>query len=309
MRRFFESAGMAVVLLLLVIGCSIWVPFFTAPLNIQGLLLSVALIGMIATTMLFCLAAGDFDLSVGSTVALSGVLSAVMVKTLGWPVWAAVLAPLGVGMFIGYINGFVIARVGINALITTLATMQIVRGVAMLISKGESIGISNERLISLGDWHYLGLHAHVWYMIALVAIFGFLLNRTVFGRNALAVGGNAEAARLSGVSVTRVKIGIFVLQGLVAAFAGVMLAARSSTGNPNSSLGLELQVISGCVLGGVSLTGGIGTISGVVVGVMIMGIVQNAMTLLSIGEFWQGVVSGTVLLAAVMLDRLKARKQ
>ncbi len=303
-----ESAGMAVVLVILIICCSLFVPFFTAPDNIQGLLLSVALIGMIATTMLFCLAAGDFDLSVGSTVALAGVLSAMMVGKWGMPVWAAIAGPIAVGMLVGYVNGFVIAKVGINALITTLATMQIVRGAALLVSKGESIGMSNERLLSLGDWHYLGLHAHVWYMIALVAIFGVLLNRTVFGRNTLAVGGNTEAARLAGISVSRVKISIFILQGMVAAFAGVMLAARSSTGNPTSSVGLELQVISGCVLGGVSLTGGIGTISGVVVGVMIMGIVQNAMALLSIGEFWQSVVSGSVLLAAVMLDRLKARR-
>jgi L-arabinose transport system permease protein len=299
---------MAMVLLILVIICIVFVPQFSSIENLKGLLLSVSLVGMIAGTMLFCLAAGDFDLSIGSTVALTGVLSALMVGKWGMPVWAAIVGPVAVGVLVGWINGFVIAKIGINALITTLATMQIVRGAAYLITNGSSIGISDEKFLSYGDWHFLELHAHVWYMVAFFVVFGVLLNRTIFGRNTLAVGGNSEAARLSGINVTRVKVGIFAMQGAVAAFAGVMLAARVSSGNPDTQKGLELQVISSCVLGGVSLTGGVGSISGVIVGVMIMGVVQNAMNLKNIDQFWQYVASGTVLLAAVMFDRLKARR-
>jgi L-arabinose transport system permease protein len=148
----------------------------------------------------------------------------------------------------------------------------------------------------------------IWMMFVMFIIFGVLLNKTTFGRNVLAIGGNQEAAKLAGVKVVRTKIIVFTLQGLVAAFAGVVLASRITSGQPTTMQGLELQVISACVLGGVSLTGGIGTISGTIMGVMIMGIVQNAMNLRNIDSFWQLVVSGGILLAAVMLDRLRTRR-
>ena len=133
------------------------------------------------------------------------------------------------------------------------------------------------------------------------------MNRTIFGRNTLAIGGNAEAARLAGIGVARTKIIIFTLQGMMAGFAGVILASRMTSGQPATAQGLELQVISACVLGGVSLTGGVGTITGVIVGVLIMGTVQNAMNLLNIAPFYQYVASGSILLAAVLFDRLKQR--
>jgi L-arabinose transport system permease protein len=145
-------------------------------------------------------------------------------------------------------------------------------------------------------------------MVACFVVFGILLNRTIFGRNTLAIGGNAEAARLAGIDVTRTKIIIFTLQGLMAGFAGVILASRMTSGQPATAQGLELQVISACVLGGVSLTGGVGTITGVIVGVLIMGTVQNAMNLLNVPPFYQYVASGSILLAAVLFDRLKRRR-
>lgn len=307
MNRLWQSAGMVLVLALLLILSVAFVPNFTKWDNVKGLLLAVSLVGMISCTMLFCLAGGDFDLSVGSTVALAGVLAALTINKYGnTPL--ALMIPIAAGALIGTVNGFVIARIGINALITTLATMQIVRGVAYLASNGSSIGVFDQGLTGLATWSWLGVQASVYYMIALFIVFGFLLNRTVFGRSTLAIGGNAEASRLAGLPVVRTKVLIFMLQGAVAAFAGVILAARVSSGNPDTAKGLELQVISSCVLGGVSLTGGIGTISGMIVGVLIMGVVQNSMSLLNIDAFWQLVASGVVLLAAVMLDRLKTRK-
>lgn len=306
MNRLWQQAGMLVVLVLLLVLSAAFVPNFTKWENVKGLLLAVSLVGMISCTMLFCLAGGDFDLSVGSTVALAGVMAALVINKYGNAPLALII-PIAAGAAIGSLNGFVIARIGINALITTLATMQIVRGIAYLISNGSSIGVFDKGLTSMATWSVGGLQASVYYMIALFAAFGFLLNRTVFGRNTLAIGGNAEASRLAGLPVVKTKVLIFMLQGAVAAFAGVILAARVSSGNPDTAKGLELQVISSCVLGGVSLTGGIGTISGMIVGVLIMGVVQNAMSLLNIDAFWQLVASGVVLLAAVMLDRLKSK--
>jgi len=325
-RAVWEQSGMLLVFAVLVAGCAIFVPAFRSLNNINGLLLSVTTVGIIACTMLFCLASGDFDLSVGSVVAMSGVLAAVVTNWTG-SVLAGIAAGALAGALVGLANGIVIAILGINALITTLATMQIVRGLSYLASDGRAVGVENDGFYALGNsaprtiswlgwigdtgtfgtW-LLGLTAPVWIMLVCFVAFGILLNRTVFGRNTLAIGGNREAALLAGIPVRLSKIVIFSLQGMAAGFAGVILASRMTSGQPTAAQGLELQVISACVLGGVSLTGGVGTMTGVVMGVLIMGIVQNAMNLLNIPPFWQYVASGAILLAAVLLDRLKQRR-
>lgn len=304
---FWDAAGMLIVFLLLFAGCLILVPNFASFVNMTGLALSVATVGIIACTMLFCLAAGDFDLSVGSVVAMSGVLAAAVVNSTG-SVTLGIAGGILAGGIIGVLNGFVIASLGINALITTLATMQIVRGLAFIICDGRPIGVINENFFSLGISSLAGVPTPVWIMLVCFLIFGILLNRTTFGRYTLAIGGNKEAAYLAGIGVSRMKIVIFTLQGLIAGFAGVILASRMTSGQPNTGQGLELQVISACVLGGVSLSGGVGTMLGVVVGVLIMGTVNNAMNLLNIPPFYQYIASGAILLAAVLFDRLKQRR-
>jgi L-arabinose transport system permease protein len=303
---FLDRAGMLLVLVLLFAGCALFVENFLSWRNLQGLALAVTTIGMVACTMLFCLAAGDFDLSVGSVVACAGVLAAVVMTRTG-SITLGVLAGLGLGAASGFTNGFVVARLGINALITTLATMQIVRGLGFIISDGKAVGIAQEGFFALGNSSLLGVPTPVWITVACFAAFGLVLNRTVFGRDTLAVGGNAEAAHLAGIPVARVKIVIFTLQGVMAAFAGIVLASRMTSGQPNASLGFELEVISACVLGGVSLTGGIGSMGFVIAGVLIMGIVQNAMNLLNVPTFYQYVARGLILLAAVLFDRWKRR--
>jgi L-arabinose transport system permease protein len=261
---------------------------------------------MVACTMAFCLASGNFDLSVGSVVAAAGVLTAVVIAATG-SVTLGVLAGLGSGLFVGWVNGWVVAKAKINPLITTLATMQIVRGLGYIVSDGKAVGIAREEFFALGNSSWLSLSTPVWACVACFVVFGSLLHRTTFGRSALAIGGNEEAARLAGIRVERVKIAIFALQGLVAAFAGVVLCSRMTSGQPMSSQGFELEVISACVLGGVSLSGGVGSIGYVVAGVLIMGTVQNAMNLLNVPSFSQYVARGAILLAAVLLDRLKQR--
>lgn len=304
---FFDRAGMFVVLALLFIGCSLFVENFLSWANMKGLALAVSMTGMVACTMLFCLAAGDFDLSIGSVVACAGVLAAVVMNqtesiTLG------IAAALALGALVGFVNGLVVARLKINALITTLATMQIVRGLGFIISGGTAVGIGLEGFFGLGNSSFIGVPAPVWITAACFAVFGFILNRTVFGRDTLAVGGSAEAAHLAGIAVDRVKIAIFTAQGVMAAFAGIVLASRVTSGQPNTSQGFELEVISACVLGGVSLTGGIGSMAFIIAGVLIMGIVQNAMNLMNVPTFYQYVARGLILLAAVLFDRWKRRK-
>lgn len=308
LAEFFDKAGMLVVLAILFIGCSIGVENFFSLVNMRGLALAVSMTGMVACTMLFCLAAGDFDLSIGSVVACAGVLAAVVMNRTE-SIALGVLAGLASGALVGFINGYVVAKLRINALITTLATMQIVRGFGFIISDGKAVGITQEGFFSLGNSAVLGVPTPVWITAACFAVFGFILNRTVFGRDTLAVGGNSEASHLAGIAVDRVKIIIFTAQGAMAAFAGIVLASRITSGQPNTSQGFELEVISACVLGGVSLTGGIGSMAFVIAGVLIMGIVQNSMNLLNVPTFYQYVARGLILLAAVLFDRWKRRKQ
>ncbi|MEO5960961.1 MAG: L-arabinose ABC transporter permease AraH, partial [Opitutaceae bacterium] len=278
---FFDKAGMLLVLALLFIGCSIGVENFFSLANMKGLALAVSMTGMVACTMLFCLAAGDFDLSIGSVVACAGVVAALVMNKTG-SIALGVLAGLGCGAVSGLINGYVVAKLRINALITTLATMQIVRGFGYVVSDYKAVGIVRDGFFSLGNSRMLGIDTPIWITIGCFLVFGFILNRTVFGRDTLAVGGNAEAAHLAGIAVERVKIAIFTAQGIMAAFAGIVLASRLTSGQPNTSQGFELDVISACVLGGVSLTGGVGSMGFVIAGVLIMGIVQNAMNLLNV---------------------------
>lgn len=300
------TLGPMAVLLVLMAALSVFVPDFLSVRNMQGLVLAVSLVGAVATTMMLVLAMREVDLSVGSLVALSGVLTAEVISNTG-SVALGIGAGLAAGAVVGLINGFVVAKLRINSLIATLAMMEIVRGAAFLASGGEAVAIPEESFYVLGTGKVLGLSFPVWITLLCFLAFGFVLNATVFGRNVLAIGGNSEAARLAGVPIDRVKIIVFTVHGLVTALAGIVLAARITSGQPNTSLGLELQVISACVLGGVSLSGGVASIGGVIVGVLIMGAAQNALNLLDVPTFYQYVVRGGILLVAVILDQLRQR--
>jgi L-arabinose transport system permease protein len=304
LRALWDKANILIIFFALFIAVSLFVPYFFTWRNMVGLALSVSMVGMVACTMLFCLASGDFDISVESVIAFSGVLAAVLIDATG-SILVGILGGIVIGGMVGLANGLVIAKFKINALIATLAMQQIVRGVGFIISGGSAIGISKDSFFGLGNGSLLGIPSPVWITIACFTVFGFLLDRTTYGRNTLAIGGNKEAARLAGINVERVRIAIFGIQGLIAGFAGVVLASRMTSGQPNASLGFSLDTISACVLGGVSLSGGVGTIMGAIVGVLIMGTVQNAMNLLNVPTFYQYVARGVILLLAVLFDRMK----
>jgi L-arabinose transport system permease protein len=305
-REWIAEYSMPLAYALLFVVLSATVDNFFSSTNIIGLMLSVAQIGMVACTMMMCLASRDFDLSVGSTIAFAGVLGAMILEATD-SVWLAVGGALGAGALIGAGNGILIATLRVNALIATLATMLMVRGLAFIVSHGQAVGIANETFMSFGDTRPFGLPLPVIVTGLVFLVFGVLLNHTVFGRNTLAIGGNPEAARLAGVRVERLRIWIFLLQGVVTALAGLILASRITSGQPNSAQGFELDVISACVLGGVSLQGGKARIFGVLIGVLIMGTVENVMNLLDVDAFYQYLVRGVILLAAVLLDQLKTR--
>jgi L-arabinose transport system permease protein len=298
--------SLIVIFIVMFLTMSLTVDHFFSIENMLGLALSISQIGMVACTMMFCLASRDFDLSVGSTVAFAGVLCAMVLNATG-NTFIAIIAAVAAGAVIGFVNGAVIAYLRINALITTLATMEIVRGLGFIVSHGQAVGVSSDTFIALGGLSFFGVSLPIWVTLLCFIVFGVMLNQTVYGRNTLAIGGNPEASRLAGINVERTRVYIFLIQGAVTALAGVILASRITSGQPNAAEGFELNVISACVLGGVSLLGGRATISGVVIGVLIMGTVENVMNLLNIDAFYQYLVRGAILLAAVLLDQLKNR--
>jgi L-arabinose transport system permease protein len=304
LARIWDQYGMLVIFAILFLAASLLIPNFASLINMKGLGLAVSMSGMVACGMLFCLASGEFDMSVGSIVACSGVTCAVAINATE-SITMGVLAGLSVGALFGLINGFVVAKFKINALITTLATMQMARGMGYIISDGKAVGIVEESFFDIGNSALFGVPTPVWITIACFVVFGLLLNKTTFGRNTLAMGGNEEASRLAGVNVVRTKIIIFTMTGMISALAGIILASRMTSGQPMTSIGFELIVISSCVLGGVSMKGGIGKISYVIAGVLILGLMENAMNLLNISPFAQYVVRGLILLAAVLFDRYK----
>ncbi len=312
-KVIWQDYGMVVILVILFILCGLFVPRFLSIINMRALALAVSMTGMVACTMMLCLASGNFDMSCGAVVACSGVVCAAMISRTsdslgGMSVYVGIFFALLVGLIVGLINGLTIAYAKINALITTLATMQIARGFGYIISDGRAVGVSEESFFLLGTGSWLRIPIPVYIMVACFIIFGIVLENTAFGRNTLAIGGNEEAANLAGIRVSSHKLKLFVLHGLMSAFAGVVLASRMTSGQPTTSQGFELDVISSCVLGGISMAGGIASIWYAAAGVLIMGIVQNSMNLMNIPTFYQYVARGLILLIAVIFDRYKQRR-
>ncbi|MGV8920052.1 MAG: L-arabinose ABC transporter permease AraH [Pseudomonas sp.] len=306
LRRFVDDWVMLLAALSIFVLCTLFIDNFMSPLNMRGLGLAISTTGIAACTMLYCLASGHFDLSVGSVLACAGVIAGIVIRDTD-SVFLGVSAALALGLVVGLINGIVIAKLRINALIATLATMQIVRGLAYIFSSGKAVGVSNEGFFVFGNGQLFGVPVPILITIVCFIFFGWLLNYTTYGRNTMAIGGNEEAAKLAGVHVDRTKIIIFVVHGLVGALAGVVLASRMTSGQPMIGQGFELTVISACVLGGVSLSGGIGMIRHVIAGVLILAIIENAMNLKNIDTFYQYVIRGTILMIAVIIDRMKRR--
>ena len=318
-RILWLDYGMILIAILIFLFCCFMVPRFFTIFNLRSLALAVSMTGMVACTMMLVLASGNFDMSCGAVIACSGVVAAVVIRAVSagyenvedaavLSMVAGIGAALLVGLIIGLINGMTIAYARINALITTLATMQITRGFGYIFGEGKAVGIVQEDFFKLGNNMWLGIPVPVYITVACFIAFGIILEKTAFGRNTLAIGGNEEAANLAGIRVAKHKLKLFVIHGLMAAFAGIVMASRMTSGQPTVSQGFELDVISACVLGGISMAGGIASIWYVVAGVLIMGMMQNSMNLVGVQTFYQYVARGAILLVAVIFDRYKQRR-
>lgn len=301
LKRNFGSIT-ALVFLCLVLMAS--TDTFMATQNLLSVLRNICVNVLIAFGMTCVLIQGGIDLSVGSTVAASGVM-AVQMANAGMPVAVCILASLLFGAVLGLFNGTVIAHTTLPPFIVTLSTQIIVRGVSYILTGGQPTQCSNEAFNNLGTGYVLGVPIPVVIVTLVLFVLFFIINRTSFGRHVYAVGGNKEAARFAGVNVQWVQMRVYMISGITAALAGIVLAARLYSGQPNVGEGFERDAIAASVLGGTSFNGGIGTLGGTVIGGLIIGVLNNGMNLLKINTYWQYVVKGGVILGAVYVDYLK----
>ena len=280
--------------------------FFTAD-NLLNMLRQVSMICIVGVGMTMVIILGDIDLSPGSVMAFVGVMGATVYQLTNNP-FLTLIFSLGVGAGVGFINGYITAKGGIPAFITTLATMQIFRGISFIYTGGNPVSVFDEGFTQFGTGYVGVIPLPVVLMIAVVVIGIFITKYTRFGRHIYAVGGNSKASQWSGINVDRIKIGVFTLTGLFTGLAGLIQAARLGSGQPSAADGFEMDVIAAVILGGASLAGGKGTIFGTVIGVVIIGVLANGLTLLDVSSYWQKVVKGLIIVVAVLIDT-KSRKK
>lgn len=289
----------------LAMAMAVLAPNFLSLSNFLNILLATAVIGVLAIAATFVLCAAGLDLSLGSVLAVAGVLCV----NLGLPWFLGLLGGLLAGGLLGMVNGLLVARAGIPAFIVTLGMLSVARGLALIIAEGKPVyGLPNE-ITFLGQGRFLGVPMPVWIFLALIAVFQLILSRTRFGRYTLVIGDNEMAARVTGIDVPAHKIRLYVLSGALAGLAGLLFAARVNAADPTAGVSYELSAITAAVIGGTNLFGGRGTVVGTLIGALIMGILQNGLNLMAVPSFYQQVAIGTILVLAVWLDRVRDRRR
>jgi len=303
-RRIPETAALMVFLIAEVIFFWIKSPVFFAWDNFLNILTAIAVTGIIAVPGTMLLIAGQFDLSVGSAVAFTGVLMAHYATEgdIRTGIFLAILAGLGIGL----INGFFVTVIGVNAIITTLATLAVFRGLAEVVSDGQSVSVTGFDALGTNR-PFFDIPVPVIIMGVVALGLWAVMKYTVFGRSMYAIGANPVAARLVGVRSRRAIMVAFVISGLACALGGLILVSQLGSASPLTATGLELSVVTAVILGGASLNGGRGTIQGTLIGLLIIGVLNNGLVLLGVDPFWQDVARGVLLAAAVSFDQLRIR--
>ena len=298
-----------VVLLVLVIVFTIANPRFITPNNIMLLLRAVSMFGIASIGMTFVILLGDIDLSIGTIISFVNIFCAYLMVNMGVNMWLAIFLTMAASVAIGLLNGFMVSTVGMPALIATFAVQTSFSGLTYILCGGLPINGFDERFKIFGQGKIGIVPVPVLIMIGCFALGSFILNKSYFGRYFYAVGGNVEAAKLSGIRVGRVKYLVFALSGFFAGLAGIVMLSRTNSGMANAGLGFEFDVITCVVLGGVSVSGGYGRMSGVVAGTFIIGALQNGMVLMNINQYMQMVIMGIVLALAVGFDCMQQKKR
>jgi sugar transport system permease protein len=307
LRKRANEAGLFVAIAILYAILAVFAPNFSTAGNLLNILRDAAFVGIIAWGMTLVLISGEIDISVGPHVAFAGVALALLSQH-GMNIYAAALVVMVMGACIGIFIGVLRSYFDVPSFIVTLALWLALRGIAQVMSDAVPIVIADYDFQRLGSGWFLGVPIPAIIMIVLFLLFSFISTSTVFGRSVYAVGGNAEAARLSGIPVARIRIQVFAITGVLAALTGVLMASRLGSGNSGAASGLEFDIIAAVVVGGTSLFGGRGTMLGTLLGIIFIAALVNGLVLLGVDPFAQGIVRGFVILAAVMVNIISIKR-
>lgn len=302
------SGGALLGLIVLVIAMSLATPRFATLQNILNIIDQGTVLGILALGATAVIITGGIDLSVGSVLALCTMVLGYLSHDGGWPLWAAMVASVVVGALAGTINGVGVTVAKLPPFIATLAMMSVARGLANLITNGEQVVGYTDWFYNLSSTRYLGVFSVTVIVLLALYVAGWLILRyRASGRSLYAIGGGDEVARLAGIKVRRLTISVYVVAGALAGLAGIVLASRLDSSQPSAGTGYELDTIAAVVIGGASLNGGVGRVSGTIVGVLIIGVLRNGLNLLGVSPFLQSILIGVVIAAAVMADVLRRK--
>jgi len=296
-----------IVLIGLVVLMSVLSPVFLSVSNLFNILLATTTIGILAIGATYVISAAGIDLSLGSVLGLSSVVGAALHLYAGLPWPFIIIGCLATGALAGYVNGLTVAVARVPAFIVTLGMMGIARGLALIISNGQGIYGLPKEILFLGQARPFGVPTPVYILIGTAIVAHYILAHTRFGHHTLALGDNENAARATGINVRRLRIQLYALSGLMAGLAGLVFTARVNTGDPTAGLNYELAAITAAIIGGTNLFGGRGSILGTMIGALVMGVLQNGLTLMNMQSYYQQMAIGGVLVAAVWLDQIRSR--
>ena len=308
-RKLLKDNAIWLVFVLMVAIFTVYNPKFIKPSNLMNIARQVAVYGIASVGMTFVILISGIDLSIGAIITFVNIICAYLMVNLGVNMWVAVIISITAATLIGVLNGFMVSTVGIPALIATFAAQTVFDGVSYIISGGMPISGFDKNFNIFGKWTIGIVPISAIIMIVCFAAGAFILNKTYFGRYFYAIGGNEEAAKLSGIQVSNIKYLIYALSGFFAGVAGIVMLSRTGAAQNPAGLGYEFAVFTCVVLGGVSVKGGIGRISGVIAGVLIIGSLTNGMILMDVNSYTQKVVKGLVLAIAVGIDCLSNRNK
>ncbi|GHV64019.1 ribose ABC transporter permease [Spirochaetia bacterium] len=300
-----SNFALVIGLVVLIVIVSIRSPYFLSETNLQNILTQITTNMLLASACTIILITGGIDLSSGALIKITGVMSAAMMTIFGMPFYVAILTGLCLGLLVGAINGFILSRTTLPPFIVTFALAMICRGLANVYTNSRPIRIEDEIFRWFGKGKIGPFPIQIFILIVILGIVWLILNKSRMGRNMYAIGGNALAAEYSGINIKRIKFFMYVFSGLMSGIAGVLLAARSYAGSPLVGDNAEMDAIAATVLGGTSMLGGYGRLSGTILGVLIIGILNNGLNLMQVNSYWQLVVKGLVLMAAVYADYYK----
>ncbi|QEN08349.1 ABC transporter permease [Oceanispirochaeta crateris] len=304
-----SSFSIFVVMMGMCIAMYIVSPPFRSMNNLLAVAKNSSAYAIAGIGVLMVIITGGIDLSIGSIFGLAGVIASMGMVDLGLPVIPSILLGMLIGTVLGLTNGLLIVKVKLPPFIATLGMLSIVRSLCYILTEGYPVTGITEDFLFLGQGFYLSIPAPIWVMVFLAIIFSIFLNKTVIGRHIYALGGNEEATRISGINTDKLKLLVYSLGGCLYGIAGIITASKLGIGQPTAGQGYELDAIAAVIIGGASLIGGAGTISGTIIGAAIMGILRNALVLLSIKSHWQQFIIGFVIILAVTLDQLRRSRK